>query len=46
MPDVLSKLGDAQAEVAKIGPDAMARYIEESRTRWQPVIKASNIKAQ
>ena len=46
MPDVLSKLGDAQAEIAKIGPEEMARYIEESRTRWQPVIKASNIKAQ
>ena len=46
MPDVLSKLGDAQAEIAKIGPDEMARYISESRTRWQPVIKASNIKAQ
>jgi tripartite-type tricarboxylate transporter receptor subunit TctC len=46
MPDVQAKLKEARADVVASTPEGMAAIVRESRQRWEPVVKAANIRVQ
>ncbi len=43
MPDVKARLDEAHADIVASTPEQMAEIVRESRTRWEPVVKAANI---
>jgi tripartite-type tricarboxylate transporter receptor subunit TctC len=43
-PDVQAKLAEAYAEVIASTPERMAEIVRESRERWEPIVKAANIR--
>jgi tripartite-type tricarboxylate transporter receptor subunit TctC len=43
-PDVQAKLAEGYAEVIASTPERMAEIVRESRERWEPVVKAANIR--
>lgn len=45
MPDVRQRLTDAGAELASSTPQEFAAYIEAERAKWEPVIRATGVRA-
>ncbi len=46
MPDVQAKLKEARADVIASTPEQMTVIVRESRQRWEPVVKAANIRIE
>ena len=46
MPDVKAKLAEAHADIIASSPERMAEIIRESRARWEPVVRAANIRIE
>ena len=46
MHDVEVKLAEAHAEIIASTPERMADIVRESRERWEPVVRAANIRIE
>jgi tripartite-type tricarboxylate transporter receptor subunit TctC len=46
MHDVQVKLAEAHAEIIASTPERMADIVRESRERWEPVVRAANIRIE